>query len=935
MCCLLISFSALSQNTIDVNAVFDIENKSISITQTIQYKNTSNTTLNSIYLNDWSNSYSEKDTPLAERFADEFKNTFHFAKDEDRGFTTIQSITQNSTALNYKRLEKQIDVIKVELDQPLAPNSSYILQLKYTVQIPNDKFTRYGITSDNDVNLRYWYITPAIYTTDWQHFSNKNLDDAFIPLANLNWRITIPKTHTLISELNTISNQDNGNTKTITLSGKQRKNTKLLLKTESKYKTIETDFFEVLSDIDDEGLDRTEKAIATDKVAQFITNELGDYPHKTLLITEIDYKKDPIYGINQLPDFIRPFPSTFQYELKILKTGLLNYLENTLLINPRKEHWLLDGIQVYYLMKYVDTYYPNMKLLGNLSNVFGIRSFHAADLDFNDQYGFMFMHMARTNLDQPLTMAKDSLLKFNKNIANKYKAGVGLKYLESYINSNVIEETISEYLAQYKLKETTPKDFKTLLESKTNKDLEWFFSEYLQTNKRIDYKIKKIKKTEDSLTVTLKNLHNNTMPISLFSVKDDSIYSKRWVTGFTNEKTITIPRDEGNKLVLNYDNTIPEFNNRNNWKSLRGFLFNNKPLQFRLFKDIEDPNYNQVFFMPEFDYNFYDGFSPGLKLYNKTVLSKRFLYNFSPKYAIKSKQLIGSGSVQYNFRPQNQDLYRTRIGVAGQYANYAPDLSFTKFTPFINFSFRNPDDLRDNKKRFLNARFTRIARDEDITGEFNTEDEPNYSVFNVSYGEQNPNLKNYFGWNTDLQLAKNFGKAAFTFEFRKLTENNRQYNVRLFAGTFLYNSTYQNSDYFSFALDRPTDYLFDYNYLGRSEDTGVLSQQYIVAEGGFKSKLSTPFANQWITTINTSTTIWRYIMAYGDVGFVNNHGSTPNFVYDSGIRLNLVEDYFELYLPVYSNLGWEIGQPNYDQKIRFVITLSPKTLLKLFTRRWY
>ena len=76
-------------------------------------------------------------------------------------------------------------------------------------------------------------------------------------------------------------------------------------------------------------------------------------------------------------------------------------------------------------------------------------------------------------------------------------------------------------------------------------------------------------------------------------------------------------------------------------------------------------------------------------------------------------------------------------------------------------------------------------------------------------------------------------------------------------------------------------------------------------------------------------------MAYGDVGMVKNHHRNPKFVYDAGIRLNLVEDYFELYLPVYSNLGWEIAQPNYDQSIRFIVTLSPKTLLSLFTRRWY
>ena len=48
------------------------------------------------------------------------------------------------------------------------------------------------------------------------------------------------------------------------------------------------------------------------------------------------------------------------------------------------------------------------------------------DMKFNDKYVFAYMSMARTNRDQPLTMAKDSLLKFNKNIASKYKAGIGL-----------------------------------------------------------------------------------------------------------------------------------------------------------------------------------------------------------------------------------------------------------------------------------------------------------------------------------------------------------------------------------------------------------------------------------------------------------------------------------------------------------------------------
>jgi hypothetical protein len=70
--------------------------------------------------------------------------------------------------------------------------------------------------------------------------------------------------------------------------------------------------------------------------------------------------------------------------------------------------------------------------------------------------------------------------------------------------------------------------------------------------------------------------------------------------------------------------------------------------------------------------------------------------------------------------------------------------------------------------------------------------------------------------------------------------------LRIYAGTFIYNNS--NSDFLA-ALDRPTDYLFDYGYYGRSESSGF-SQQLILAEGGFKSKLNTPYANQWMTTLN-------------------------------------------------------------------------------------
>lgn len=88
----------------------------------------------------------------------------------------------------------------------------------------------------------------------------------------------------------------------------------------------------------------------------------------------------------------------------------------------------------------------------------------------------------------------------------------------------------------------------------------------------------------------------------------------------------------------------------------------------------------------------------------------------------------------------------------------------------------------------------------------------------------------------------------------------------------------------------------------------------ILAEGAFKSKLDNGFANQWMVTTNAGVNIWNWVEVYGDLGFVKNTNRNANFVYDSGIRLNLVTDYFELYFPVYSNNGWEITDKNYQEK---------------------
>ncbi len=918
-----------AQHDITIDATLKPAKKEINITQQITYKNISAITLNELYLNDWANSFSSKTTPLAKRFAENYDSSFHFENKKKRGRTTIYSITnRQSLPLEWQRGDVA-DIIKVVLDEPLQPGESYTLNLQYTVKVPNDRFTRYGVSRTNDFKLRYWYISPAVFDGKWHAYSNKNTEDLFLLPSNFSIKVHTPKQYRVISDFDVVTEEISESNKTTQLIGKERVGAILHLERIRSFESIETDKVEVITNIQGKKVTPVIRALVIDRIVHFLNDRLGPYPFKKMVISEADYRNNPVYGLNQLPDFISPFPDGFEYDMEQLKTISRNYLKNTLPLHPREDYWLTGALQIYLMMEYVDTYYPKMKIIGNLSNFWVIRWSHASKLEFNDQYPLLYLNMARNNLNQSLTTPKDSLVKFNKNIASDYYAGDGLEYLSDYLGKETLGASIKQFYTEKKLQKVASSDFEDILSQNTTAPVNWFFDDYVNSETTIDFKIKKVKKVGDSLEVVVKNLRNNTMPVSLYGINKDSIIFKQWLPPIDSAVTTTVSAKNVRKLALNYEAKIPEYNQRNNYKNVTGLL--NRPIQFRLFQDVGDPKYNQLFFMPVFQYNLYDGFSLGPKLYNKTVLPKAFHYNLSPQYGFRSKTLIGSGSLMYTQNFKDNSLYAMRYGIAGSYYSFDKDLFYKRLSPYMTFAFRNKD-LRDNKKQFINLRSVNIYRDEDPDKPNET---PNYSVFNAQYVYSDRNLIDYFRGIADYQISDKFSKISTTLEYRKLFLNNRQLNLRLFAGLFVFNDTREDEDFFSFALDRPTDYLLDYNYYGISEDTGLFSQQLIIAEGGFKSKLDPPFANSWITTLNASTNIWKWIYAYGDVGLVHNKNRGTHCVYDTGVRASLVADYFELYFPLYSNLGWEPGLGNYSQRIRFIVTLDLKTLLGLFTREWY
>ena len=855
---LLISITTLlsfSQHEIKIKVELDTILNILEIDQQILLGELKNKK-DSIYLLDWNNSFNSKNTHLAKSFSEEYKKKFHLAKDKERGFTKIESIKDAyDNDLIYYRLKTNQDVIVVKLD-----SMNPIIRIKYRLKIPSNKFTGYGYTKSKNYYLQYWHLVPAMNLDDWTFYSNRNLND--IPSSKYNitaLEIKTPDNYHVTTELKETKSElstSNG-FKYSFWESKEIYDPKIYIEKERSYTLIEGSnlIFSKNKITKSYSLNKSQLEESAKKVLDFIENELKINYNNKFILSEADYNNNKIYDLNILPKILKLYPEEFVYELQLLKILLSKVLDNSLIINPRKEYWLKDGVQIYTMIRYVEKFHPNISLVGSLSNFPGFKNLYASKLKYNDKYYLGALHMYRINNTQKLNIPKDSLLKFNERIANNYKSGLLLYNLSKKIKKLEFSKIIINTL---KL---------------NNENSALFFKNKI--NKQFD--------------------NNNSYLDSLLEIKN-----------------------------------IDHLNYYSETKSLKKSL-KHKPFKIKLGKDIEDPNFNHVYITPIISYkNIYDGVNLGAEIHNKSIFKKEFNYKFKPLYSTNSKQLSGSAIIFNSKNVRNKDLFLVNYGMYANISSYDQNSLAKIYSPFINFNFRKSTNLRDNKRSSLSARFLKISH----KGEIITS--PEYQIFNLKYTSLNPGLINHKKWFVDYQLSESFSKISFSYEFRKLYENNRELNVRVFTGYFIHNNNNQSNSYFNYSLDRPTDYLYDYNYYGRSENNGFFSQQIIMAEGGFKSKLINSSSNNFISTLNLSSTIWKNLLLYIDMGLLKTSlDDSFRFVYDTGIRLNIITDYFEIYFPIKSSNELELNSSKYNEKIRFLFTFEPDVLLGLFRRKWY
>ena len=901
-----------SNNSYNLEVELNSFDKTIDIKQVMKYKNISNTSVDIIFLEDWSNAYSNTDTKLAKRISDEYSRSFSFSQKKQRGSTIINKISSNNID-KWSRSENASDIIKLFLKEPLKINQSIEIEISYSIKLPDSKFTGFGYDNSNNFYLKNWIIAfSANSGLNLLPQSNLNLDDQSIDNSDYSIKLKLDGEYFIVSNLENILNEDNEREKA-QLIGSSVKDVKLNILAEDNFIELKNNQFEVETDI----FKKTpllESENKFNRVSSFISKYFNDTEKTKLLITKQDYESSPFYGLNELPGFLSPFSDEFLEEIIFLKSFSINYINQKLNLNKRDSHWVFKGLEIFIINKYINQFYPKVKFIGKLAANKFINTYEVSKLNFSDIFINYSEYVQRLNLHQLDSQPSNTLTRINEEIASPYHTGVGLIYLENLIGEEKFQSLVHKIVNSESIKKLND-----LFYDYKENDLDWFINDYISSRQSIDLSIKKI--GEDFFRISEKN--NIKIPYSVGLIKNDSIiYSDR----FNVYSEIQLPKLDYDYAVINPEVKIPELNQNNNWIYKSNSL---KPIRLRLIGDLDNPKKRNIYIRPEVTYNLYDGISPGFNFLNKGLKNKPFSYEIFSQYASKEKTLVGSLNLKYQVNNEINDNFSTVYNIFYTTNHYKEDLRFQVFSPSITINFRDNNNLRSNIRRSFSISMYNVDKDS-----HNVDDNKlnNYSIYNLGYYYSDIGIIKYLKSSANTEFSNNFGKINLVFDYRKIFNSNRQFQARVYLGKFFWNN--RNFENFNYNLGRSAGYLFLDNYLGRSERTGLLSQQFIMAGGGFKSFFDNPTTDNFMLTTNLNIGLWKWIEGYLDIGTLKDKGEKPRYFYGTGLRLNLLPDFFELYFPISSSNGFELSQENYSNKIRFIVSYNLESLSKLFTRRW-
>jgi len=493
-----------------IDVIFDASKHQFNGTQLITYFNNSPDTLDQLFFHLYLNAFqpgSSMDLRSSYLIDPDRRVGTRISKlsPEEIGFQKINFLSVNGKEPNFKVEET---ILEISLDEPILPNSSVKIELKFSAQVPvqirrNGRDSREGIA----YSMAQWY--PKLCEYDYQGWhSNPYIAREFYGVwGDFDVNIKIDSNY-FVGATGIL--KEKKNLQNLTSWYFQADNVHdFVWSADPEYREINFERKDgvVLQFLFQPGERTTENweklPSIMDEVFNYANKRFGPYPYKKY-------------------SFLQGGDGGMEYPMATLITGERNlnslvgvavhelmhsWYQMILGTNESLYAWMDEGFTSYASNEILN-HLAELKLIDDETSIFIQESSYTGYLNFT-----------KSGYEEPLSTHADH---FSTNaaygIGSYSKGAVFLHQLEYIIGKDFHAQALLKYYDEWKFKHPNINDFIRVFEKSSRMELDWYKEYFINTTHIIDYGITSADQDGKSTSIKLQRIGKMPMPIDVYIV---------------------------------------------------------------------------------------------------------------------------------------------------------------------------------------------------------------------------------------------------------------------------------------------------------------------------------------------------------------------------------------------------------------------------------
>jgi hypothetical protein len=937
--------------------------------ESIEYINNSPDTLRFLYFHLWPNAYSNNNTSLAKELLERNGKSKLFNDPELQGYIDSLNFKVSGHDIKWNFLTGLPDICKLMLNNPLKPGDSIYITTPFHLKIPKGVTSRLGHIGES-YQISQWYPKPAVYDrSGWHQMPYLDQGEFYSEYGSFDVSITLPANY-VVGATGNLNNEgekewleklaaDTAWIKTpdyisedFPPSSTQMKTLRYTEKNIHDFAWFADKRFHVLKGsirLPESGREVTTWAMFTNqeaylwkKAITYENNALwyfskwnGDYPYNAFTAVQsalnsgagMEYPGLTVIGLANDPYLL---DDVIAHEI------CHSWFYSAIGSDERRFPFMDESIATANESRYMNLRYPGKKLWElSLNNRKLAEFFHIINMPVQRIQELDWLIPTRRNLEQKINLSATEYSYDNYENIIYSKAAVGFNYLRAYLGDSLYDSGMHEYYRLWKNKHPHPADLSTVFENHTDKDLSWFFDDFLGTTKRLDYKIARYRNGK----VLIKNRGELKAPLLIATLKGDSILSEKWEDGFDGDKWVSTIPGNVSEILIDPGHKMTELFRLNNNIHTSGIFRKADPVKVQLIYTVEDPDYRYLIYFPVANWTRADGFMAGIALQNGTLIPKPVEYFAVPFYTFGNQRLTGYGKISFNRIPYNNFIRLASLTLEGEQFGAPGIQEYHKARIGLDLFFRSNSAINPLDQKVFGYYIT--ASD---LGQIEALAPAKMrSYLQVGYFLEKKRIINPFNMTVSLESGKGYQKTSMDLNYRYSYSGKKSgLDFRFFAGTMLQNEP--TDPLYSFSPDGrsgPEQYLYEGLFPDRFSEfpKTFLSRQMTLSEGGLVSAVNDSLGySRWICSISLTSNLPGFASGIPVKPFfnllLNDHGIGKNdrsaLFYEAGLKAG-IWDFFEVYFPFIVSDNINTIAPSLKERIRFVFRLDKLNPFKLKT----